>query len=401
MILNNEAPMRPFLYLLALGAFAVGMEGLMIAGLLPTIAAHLGVSLGAASWLVICFSGTYAIAAPLSAALVASFERRGVLLTGMTLFALGNIACGLASGFAVLIVARLLTALAASLFMPAAMAYAGASVSPAERGRALGLVGGGITASLVLGVPLGTWIGTVGNWRWPFFVVAGLGLIAIVGLILGVPRKPGVAGAGVLQRLSVLRNGRIRAILATTVLWATGAFTLYTFIAPVLLRTAGIGADHLPMFMFAWGLAASIGTVGGGWVVDRIGARQVAIGGLLLAGLSMAVLPWVVAAPILSIALLMIWASAGWAVNPAQQTRLFLAEPAVAQISVSFHASGLYVGSALGSLLGSIAVAHQQSALLGLIGGICELGALSIMLATTRQRAKTPSAVALDPAAAR
>ncbi len=393
--------MRLFLYLLALGAFAIGMEGLMIAGLLPAIAAHLGVSLQAASWLVICFSATYAIAAPLSAALVASFERRSVLLAGMTLFALGNIACGLASGFAVLIVARLVTALAASLYMPAAMAYAGASVPAAERGRALGLVGGGITASLVLGVPLGTWIGTVGNWRWPFFVVAALGLIAILGLILGVPRKPGVAGAGVLQRLSVLRIPPIRAILATTVLWATGAFTLYTFIAPVLLRAAGIGPDHLPMFMLAWGLAASIGSVGGGWVVDRLGARPVAIGGILLAGLAMAALPWIVAAPVLSIALLMVWAVAGWAVNPAQQARLFLAEPAVAQISVSFHASGIYVGSALGSLVGSLAVAHQQSALLGLIGGACELAALSLLLATTRQQAKSPSTVALDPAAAR
>src|ERR1700688_4067947 len=99
--------MSPFLYLLALGAFAMGMEGLMIAGLLPVISDHLQVSLSAAGWLVICFSGVYAVTAPLAAALLASFERRSVLLTSMAVFALGNLACAMAPDFVTLIVARL------------------------------------------------------------------------------------------------------------------------------------------------------------------------------------------------------------------------------------------------------------------------------------------------------
>jgi predicted MFS family arabinose efflux permease len=370
------------------------MEGLMIAGLLPTIADHLGIGLAAAGWLVICFSGVYAVTAPLAAALVASFERRSVLIAGMALFALGNLACAVAPDFTTLIAARLVTAVAAGLYMPAAMAYAGVSVPPQQRGRALGLVGGGITASLVLGVPLGTWIGTVGNWRWPFIVVAALGALAIVGFLVGVPRRAGAPGASIGKRLSVLKLPRIQATLGVTVLWATGAFTVYTFIAPLVARAAGWGPESLPPVMLSWGIAASLGSVGGGWAIDRFGARRVATVGIVLAGAAMAALSELVTMPAASLAMLLLWALAGWAVNPAQQTRLIAAEPAVAQISLSFHASSLYLGSALGSLLGSVVVGLDRVTQLGWAGGACEFAALALLLASPGRRPTPATACA-------
>jgi predicted MFS family arabinose efflux permease len=382
--------MGRFLYPLVLGAFAVGMEGMMIAGLLPAIAEQLGVGLSAAGWLVIGFSATYAVAAPLAAALAASFERRAVLLSGMAAFALGNLACALAPGFGTLVAARLWTALAAALFMPAAMAYAGASAPPEARGRVLGLVGGGVTASLVLGVPLGTWLGTAGGigaagvWRWPFLVVAALGAAAFLGVLLGVPRRAGAAGASVGQRLSVLGLPAIRRTLAVTVLWSTGAFAVYTYVAPVMERAGGLGAAEMPAFMLAWGVAASIGSVGGGRVADRIGAGAVAGGGLLVMAAASAALGGLSAAPVAAVALMMACGVAGWAVNPAQQARLIAAEPAVAQVSLSFHASAIYLGSALGSLLGSVVVGLGEPALLGWVAAACALAALSLLAASRR-----------------
>lgn len=376
--------MGRLLYPLVLGAFAVGMEGMMIAGLLPAIAEQLGVGLSAAGWLVIGFSATYAVAAPPAAAFAASFERRAVLLAGMAAFSLGNLACALAPGFGTLVAARLWTALAAALFMPAAMAYAGASAPPEARGRVLGLVGGGVTASLVLGVPLGTWIGTAGGWRWPFLVVAGLGAAAFLGVLLGVPRRAGAAGASVGERLSVLGLPAIRRTLAVTVLWSTGAFAVYTYVVPVMARAGGLGAAEMPAFMLAWGVAASIGSVGGGRVVDRVGGRAVAGGGLVVMAASAAALAGLSSAPVAAVALMLACGVAGWAVNPAQQTRLIAAEPAVAHVSLSFHASAIYLGSALGSLLGSVVVGLGEPALLGWVSAACELAALSLLAASRR-----------------
>lgn len=379
--------MRPFLLLLALGAFAIGMEGLMIAGLLPSIAESLHVSVSAAGWLVICFSAVYAVTAPLAAALTASFERKRVLLSGLFLFTLGNLACAVAPDFVTLIIARLIAAVAAGIYMPAAMAYAGSAVHPDHRGRALGLVGGGVTASLVLGVPIGTWIGTIGHWRWPFFVVAALGALAMLGIAVGLKKRAGGPSASVLERLSVLKHRKIQSTLAVTVLWCMGAFVVYTYIAPVLARAAGIGADNLPPFMLAWGIAASIGSVGGGWAVDKLGAKPVAVFGTLVCAIALSILAILVGQPGASIVILLVWAVAGWSVNPAQQTRLVAAEPAVAQISLSFHASGIYAGSALGSVLGGMALElGGDPGMLSWIGVACELAALSILLLTTRRR---------------
>src|SRR3712207_3001413 len=113
-----------------------------------------------------------------------------------------------------------------------------------------------------MGSPAGR-IGTASR-RWPFVVVAALAAAAIAGILLGVPRRPGTAGASIPERLSVLRLAPVRAVLVTTVLWSAGAFAVYTYIAPVLARSAGIGPDGMPSLMLAWGVAACLGSVGGG-----------------------------------------------------------------------------------------------------------------------------------------
>jgi predicted MFS family arabinose efflux permease len=92
---------------LTLGAFAIGTEGFMIAGLLPALARDLNVDLPAAGHLVTAFSLAYAIGAPVMAVLTAGLERRRLLAVAMGGFALGNLLAALASGYAGLLAARL------------------------------------------------------------------------------------------------------------------------------------------------------------------------------------------------------------------------------------------------------------------------------------------------------
>ena len=105
---------------LTLGAFAIGTEGFMIAGLLPTLARDLKVGLVAAGHLVTAFSLAYAIGAPVVAVLTAGLERRRLLAVALCGFTLANLLAALAPGYFGLLAARLLLALAAASFMPAA-----------------------------------------------------------------------------------------------------------------------------------------------------------------------------------------------------------------------------------------------------------------------------------------
>jgi predicted MFS family arabinose efflux permease len=144
---------------LTIGAFAIGTEGFMIAGLLPALARDLNVGLAAAGHLVTAFSLAYAIGAPMMAVLTAGLERRRVLATAMGGFMLANLLAALAPNYAGLLVARLLLALSAATFMPAASGYAAALGRLERRGLALSMVTNGLTLAIIAGVPLGVVVG--------------------------------------------------------------------------------------------------------------------------------------------------------------------------------------------------------------------------------------------------
>jgi len=175
---------RSALYWLALGTLAIGTEGFMIAGLLPDISADLGVSIQAAGQLVTVFALTYAISSPVLTALTGNFDRRRLLAVAMGAFAAANVVAFEASGYWGLLGARMLLALAAGVFVPAANALASTLVPPRFRGRALAVVNGGTTIAIALGVPLGALVGDRFGWRTTFAGVAMIATLATAGLIL-------------------------------------------------------------------------------------------------------------------------------------------------------------------------------------------------------------------------
>src|SRR5688572_960315 len=103
----------------------------------------------------------YAIAAPVMATLTAGVERRRLLVTALAAFTAANLFAALAPNYVWLALARVLAAVSAAAFTPAAGGVAAATADPAQRGRALATVTGGLSVAIVVGVPAGTWIGSM------------------------------------------------------------------------------------------------------------------------------------------------------------------------------------------------------------------------------------------------
>ena len=198
---------------LTLGAFAIGTEGFMIAGLLPALARDLNVSLAATGYLVTAFSLAYAIGAPVMAVLTAGLERRRLLAIAMAAFSTANLLAALAPGYAELLAARLLLALAAASFMPAASGYAAALGGTERRGRALSVVTNGLTLAIIAGVPLGVLVGEGFGWRATFLGVAGLAAVSLVGVLVGIPSQPHGTTASLGERLALTKRSDMMAIL--------------------------------------------------------------------------------------------------------------------------------------------------------------------------------------------
>jgi predicted MFS family arabinose efflux permease len=234
---------------LTVGAFAIGTEGFMIAGLLPALARDLNVGLPAAGHLVTAFSLVYAIGAPVMAVLTAGLERRRLLAVAMGGFTLANLLAALAPGYAGLLAARLLLAMAAASFMPAASGYAAALGGPERRGRALSMVTNGLTLAIIAGVPLGVLVGDGFGWRATFLGVAGLAALSLLGILARLPRQPPGATASLSERLALAKRCDMLAVLATSVLSVAGTFTVYTYLGVFLAGVAGLGPQGLALVL--------------------------------------------------------------------------------------------------------------------------------------------------------
>lgn len=198
-----------------------------------------------------------------------------------------------------------------------------------------------------------------------------MGLVAIVGILLGIRRDAGsnVAVASLSERLGVVRQPTVLGLLGVTLFWSVGAFVAYPYIAPYLAEVLGFGPTGISVSVSAWGLAAAVGVTVGGSLNDRLGSRRVVVGSLVVLGLSFLTLalatrlaPALARVPVL--AGVVGWGFSVWSFYPAQLARLIGAGPAAqAPVALALNTSTMYLGFSLGSAIGATAAASEIIAL--------------------------------------
>jgi predicted MFS family arabinose efflux permease len=377
---------------LTLGAFAIGTEGFMIAGLLPAMARDLNVGLPAAGHLVTAFSLAYAIGAPVMAVLTAGLERRRLLAIAMGGFTLANVFAALTPGYFGLLAARLLLALSAATFMPAASGYAATLGGPERRGRALAMVTNGLTLAIIAGVPFGVLVGDGFGWRTTFVSVAGLAVLALLGTLARLPPQPPSGTATLRQRLVLARRGDVLLVLAVSVLTVASTFTIYTYLGVFLAEAASISTRGLALVLVGFGVASAVGTRLGGTAADRWGGRTTVIlsGSLLLLGyLALSLSPMLErrATPVL-LAAIFLWGFSSWSLITAQQARLVAFAPDAASVSLSLNSSAIYLGSAIGAATGALVISSGAVGQLSWVAAAFSLSAVVVVLATGRSESE-------------
>ncbi|MFG2897420.1 MFS transporter [Streptomyces zaomyceticus] len=347
--------------LLALGSFAVGTDAYAMAGLLPGMGADLHVSVSLAGQSVTAFTLCYALAAPLLSAVLARRGTRTVLVTALVVFVLANAGTALTGSYAGLLGTRALAGVGAGLFVPAAATAAVALVPPERRGRALGLVLGGMSAGTVLGVPLGLLVAAGSGWRTTLWLITGLGVVALTGVAAALPPVEGAAAPSLRARLGALARPRVAVVVTVTFTQTVASLGLYTYLEPVLHRTAGTGSavPHL----WVWGIGGVCGSLLAGTLVDRTGKPAALAVALLAAlGCALALLPWTGTVPGLVLLPLVVWGAVGWAFVVPQQHRLLARDGGNGAAAVGLNSSATYLGGAVGSALGGLALAHGLDA---------------------------------------
>lgn len=370
----------------AVGTFAIGTDAFVIAGVLPGIAHDQHVTVGAAGLLVTVFALTYGLAAPLLTAASSRTDRRTVLVFGMALLSAANLGGALAPSYTWLAAARVVAALGAAAYSPVALTAAVQLSPPERRGRAVSQVMAGMTVSLVLGVPLGALLGTLGNWRWTLGFVSVVSAAAAAGVAVLLPKIPPVQTSTLKARLALIRRLAVAGNLTATLLWITGAFVVYTFIAPILSDATAWHGSAISALLLLYGGAAFAGNKAGGIAADRIGARRAIVVALIFLIASLSAVAYAThlgpprGAPII-IAALIAWAAAGWSLNPAQSHRLVGIAPAAGPEVLSLNTSAVYLGIAAGAALGGSVLTHLGVAGLGVSAAALQALALVVVIA--------------------
>ncbi|MBR9891992.1 MFS transporter [bacterium] len=349
------------LWALTISAFAVGTTEFVIVGLIPTIAADLGVSLPSAGLLVSLYALGVTIGAPVLTALAGRVPRKTLLLALLVLFIAGNAFAAVAPGYNSLIAARFLTGLAHGVFFAIASTIATDLVSRDRESSAIAMVFLGLTVALVTGVPLGTWIGQSFGWQSTFLGVVALGLVGLVASALLVPAtlRQGKA-PGLRAQARVLTEPRLLLVYLITAVGYGGNFIAFTYLAPMLTDVTGLGTGAVSLVILLYGASVAVGNIVGGKLADRMGAIPALT--LIFVGLSAVLLALglVLTSPLATIAVIAIWGGFAFANVPPLQVYTVQIAREVAPDAVDV-ASGLNIGAfnlgiALGAWAGGVSV---------------------------------------------
>ncbi|MEU3493762.1 MFS transporter [Kitasatospora cineracea] len=279
----------PVLALLALttAVFVTSLTETLPAGVLPAMSADLGVGESAAGQSVTIYAIATALTAiPLTAA-TAAWRRRRLLLTAMVAFAVANTVTALSSAYPLTMAGRFVAGVAAGLAWALLAGYARRMVPVPLQGRAIALVMTGIPVALSLGVPAGTFVGRVSDWRVAFLAMSVLAVVVIGWIAAAVPDHPGRRPEGRTRVLGALSVPGVPPVLFVTLLFVLAHTVLYAYVATFLDHLGMGNSTDLVLLVFGVTSVLSIWIVGAR-IHHRL--RALTIGSALLVAAAAAVL---------------------------------------------------------------------------------------------------------------
>ncbi|RPD83434.1 MFS transporter [Luteimonas sp. 100069] len=381
------------LFALAMGGFAIGTSEFAMMGLMPSLVREFGVDEPAVGHLISSYAVGVVVGAPLLAILGARLPRRRLLLALMGFYALGNLATALAPNYGAMMVARFVAGLPHGAYFGVAMLVAASISPPAQRGAAMSRVLLGLSIAILVGNPLATWFGQQLSWRWTFALVAVIAMLTVALVARLLAPDPAEATQSPMRELRAFNTAQVWYALLIGAIGFAGMFCVFSYLAPTLIEVTRVSERWIPIGLAAFGVGAILGNLAGGWLVDRLQFRAVAVvmGWSLLVlllfplatGAVWSILPAIVAVGTMG------------ALAPVLQKRLMdVAGDAQTLAAASNHAA-FNTANALGPWLGGMAIgAGLGWTATGYVGAVTAAAGLGIYVMARRDERRQRANVA-------
>lgn len=384
---------NPPLLALSAGAFGIGVTEFAPMGLLPVIAADLGVSIPSAGLLISAYALGVMLGAPLMTLTTGSVPRRTLLIALAAIFTIGNLISAVADSYATLLASRVITSLNHGAFFGVGSIVAASLVAPNRQASAVASMFMGLTIANVIGVPLATWAGDHLGWRAAFWGIALIGALVMAALRFTLPNLAAPSGSNMLSEIKTLGRGPVLSALALTVIGSSAMFTVFTYIAPILREQTGASLGYVTAMLVTYGVGLTVGNWLGGRFADRSVDRTLV---LTLVGLTLVLVVFAVGMSnaILTPVVIFLWGVASFALVPPLQVRVMSAASQAPNLASAVNIGAFNLGNAIGAALGGAVIAgglgYPAVALAG--ASAAAVGLVVLLLLTVRSRNQACSA---------
>ncbi|GEL94906.1 DHA2 family efflux MFS transporter permease subunit [Cellulomonas composti] len=174
---------------LCLGFFMIMLDTTIVNVAVPKLMEELDADVTAVGWVNSAYLLTFAVLLLVTGRLGDKFGPRPVFVSGLVLFTLASLACGLAGTVELLIIARAVQGVGGALMTPQTMSMITRVFPPMKRGAAMGVWGAVAGVATITGPVLGGLLVPIG-WEWIFFVNIPVGIVALVFALRNLPRLP-------------------------------------------------------------------------------------------------------------------------------------------------------------------------------------------------------------------
>lgn len=378
--MKNQASRQVVITIFMIGAFAVGMTEYVVTGLLTQFAADLNVEVSTTGLLLSVYALSVAVFGPVIRLLTLRFSPKLLLIILITIFIISNIIAATAPNFEVLLLSRLLSASMHAPFFGVMMSLAMAISPPHKKTGAIALVNGGLVIAVMLGVPFGSYIGALLDWRVVFWIIVTLGIVNLLGLILFTPNYKTGETPKVSNELSALKDKNVIMLMITIIFGYSGVFTAYTFLEPMLRDIAGMGDFGVTFSMLMFGTFAVIGNFSSGRIQPGKLTLAVTMVILFLA-IVLFGLTFMLEVPYLAYLAAGLFGLGTFGISPMLNSKIIFAAVTAPALAGTLAASVFNLSNSIGASLGSLLLTNgfTYREITFIAGGMLVFGALCMV----------------------
>jgi len=360
------------IFTLVLFTFVIGTSEFVIMGLLTEISTELKIAISKSGTLVSGFAIAFAGGTPILTALVSKFKKHKVMFSLIVIFILGNILSALAGSYLILLISRVLTAIVSGVLTALCMSITSDTMPRPKQPVIIASIFAGFTIASVIGVPLGTFIGQLSNWRLTFCLTALLGVIVFFMSIFVLPRNLHGNKSSIMEQLLLFTHSKIILAFAIPVFSFAGTYVIYTYITPIIEEGLSVPSIFVSIILFVYGLFSIVSNYLSGKIADNNGISKLRYV-LIIQAVILTSLYFTINSTIAGLVSLMLMALTMFAVNATMQLYLMNYAgahfPELKDFASSLTPIAINIGIAVGSSLGSYVVQEKGLAHLSWVGG--------------------------------